>query len=68
MIQIILWTLLGIPTGYIITELINDIYKKSYKRNISNNLKYCIITIIIFFAFLKGYTGKDFITNIYNNL
>jgi hypothetical protein len=58
MIHVILWGLAGIPSGYVISILINDIY------NISNVTKYGIITTITCFAILRGYTGNDLITNI----
>jgi hypothetical protein len=58
MIHVILWGLVGIPTGYIISIFIDDIY------NISNMTKYCIIATITGFAILRGYTGNDLITNI----
>ena len=60
MINIILWTLLGIPTGYVVSIFINDIH------NISNTNKYTIITTIIFLSLLRGYTGTDLVTNIKN--
>lgn len=68
MINIIIWTLLGIPTGYILCIFINDIHNMVYNRNISNIMKYNIIITIVFFAFLKGYTGNDLVTNIKNLL
>jgi hypothetical protein len=64
MLNTFVWTLIGIPTGYIISEITNDIHKSLYNTNISKIGKYSIITIIIFFSFLKGYTGNDIITNI----
>jgi len=66
MISTILWTLYGIPVGYIWIIIINDIHYRLYNNNISNNSKYSIITGITFFAFLRGYTGNDLITNIEN--
>ena len=65
MINTIFWTLIGIPTGYVISVFINDIHKFLYNTNISQFGKYSIITVIIFFSFLKGYTENDLITNIY---
>jgi len=64
MINIILWTLLGIPTGYIVSIFINDIHNMVYNRNITNIMKYNIITTVTFLSFLKGYTGNDLVTNI----
>jgi len=58
--NIILWTLFGIPTGYVISIFINDIH------NISNTHKYIIITTITFLSLLRGYTGNDLVTNIKN--
>jgi hypothetical protein len=70
MFTTIFYTFIGIPTGYLISVFINDLYYHLYRRNISNISKYSIITITTFFAFLKGYTGNDLITNIYqyNNI
>jgi hypothetical protein len=58
------YTLIGIPTGYVTSIFINDIYKSYYNTNIPDFGKYSIITTIVFFSFLKGYTGNDLITNI----
>ena len=66
MLYTIFWTLIGIPTGYVTSVIINDIHKLLYNTNISKFGKYSIITIIIFFSFLKGYTGNDLMTNILN--
>lgn len=56
--HVILWGLAGIPAGYVLSILINDVY------NISNMSKYGIITTITVFAILRGYTGNDLMTNI----
>ena len=61
------WTLIGILTGYVTSVVINSIYKLLYNTHISKFSKYSIITIIIFFSFLRGYTGNDLITNILIN-
>ena len=66
MLYTIFWTLIGIPTGYVTSVIINDIHKLLYNTNISKFGKYNIITIIVFFSFLKGYTGNDLMTNILN--
>ena len=66
MLYTIFWTLIGIPTGYVTNVIINDIHKLLYNTNISKFGKYSIITIIVFFTFLKGYTGNDLMTNILN--
>ena len=66
MFYTIFWTLIGIPTGYVTSVVINDIHKLLYNTNISKFGKYSIITIIVFFSFLKGYTGNDLTTNILN--
>ena len=66
MLYTIFWTLIGIPTGYVTSVIINDIHKILYNTNISKFGKYSIITIIVFFSFLKGYTGNDLMTNILN--
>jgi len=64
MINTILWILIGIPTGYILMNLINYYYSRLYNNNISNYSKYNIIICITFLAFLRGYTGNDLVTNI----
>ena len=66
MLYTIFWTLIGIPTGYVTSVIINDIHKLLYNTNISKFGKYSIITIIVSFSFLKGYTGNDLMTNILN--
>ena len=66
MLYTIFWTLIGIPTGYVTSIVINDIHKLLYNINISKFSKYSIITIVTFFAFLKGCTGNDLMTNILN--
>ena len=66
MLNTFFWTLIGIPTGYVTCVVINDIHKLLYNTNISKFGKYSIITIIIFFSFLKGYTENDLMTNILN--
>jgi hypothetical protein len=68
MFQTILSTLIGIPTGYITTEIINSSYNILYNKNISTYLKYNIITIIIFVSFLTGYTSNDLMKNIEKNI
>jgi hypothetical protein len=64
MITTICWTLFGIPTGYVTSVFINDAHIYFYNTNISKTFTHSIITMITFFAFLKGYTGNDLITNI----
>ena len=66
MLNTFFWTLIGIPTGYVTCVVINDIHKLLYNTNISKFGKYSIITIIVSFSFLKGYTGNDLMTNILN--
>ena len=66
MLYTIFWTLIGIPTGYVTSVIINDIHKLLYNTNISKFGKYSIIIIIVFFSFLKGYTENDLMTNILN--
>jgi hypothetical protein len=39
-----------------------------YKKEISNTSKCVIITSIIFCGYLKGYTGNDLVTNIYESM
>ena len=68
MIYTILWTLLGIICGYIISEYVNYIYKYLCYRNISNFSKCTIILMTTFASFLKGYTGNDLSTNIYKSV
>jgi hypothetical protein len=64
MLYTIFYTLIGIPTGYATSIFINDAYKMFYNRNISSTFTYSIIIFVTFFAFLKGYTGNDLVTNI----
>jgi len=66
MLYTIFFTSIGVPTGYVISVFMNDIHNSLYNTNISKFSKYSIIMIIIFFSFLKGYTGNDLITNIMN--
>lgn len=61
----IIWTVIGIPTGYIIQHFINHFYYMGYKTNISSFCKYSIITSFTLLAFLKGYSGNDLITNLH---
>jgi hypothetical protein len=65
MLTTIFYTFIGIPTGYLISVFINDFHYHLYRRNISNSSKYSIVSIITFSGFLKGYTGNDLMTNIY---
>ena len=62
------WTFIGIPAGYVISELVNEGHKYIYHRNISRVCKYSIISIITCGSLLRGYTGNDLITNIYYTL
>ena len=68
MLTTIFYTILGIPTGYVMSIFTNDVYRMLYNKNISNNAKYSIITTMTFLAFLRGYTGNDLIANICRNL
>ena len=63
--NIIFWTLISIPAGYVISIFVNDAYIILYKKNISNVSKCLIITSLMFFGFLRGFTGNDLVTNIY---
>lgn len=65
--NIIFWTSISIPVGYVTSIFVNDAYIILYKKNISNVSKCLIITSIIFFGFLRGFTGNDLVTNIYEN-
>jgi hypothetical protein len=60
------WLLLGLPTGYVLMDLIDHYHYKIYNTNISNYCKYNIIMTVILLALLKGYTGNDLFTNIQN--
>jgi hypothetical protein len=62
--NIIFWTSISIPTGYYMSIIINDVSIMLNKKEISNVSKSLIITSIMFFGFLKGYTGNDLVTNI----
>lgn len=54
MMNIICWSLFGVPLSYGIIKLFN----------LSGIFKYAVITLIMFFSFLKGWTGNDLLTNI----
>jgi hypothetical protein len=60
----IFYTLISIPVGYVMSVFINDANILLYQQNLSNFSKCAIITSIVFFGFLKGYTGNDLVTNI----
>jgi len=62
--SIILWTTLGISSGYVTENILNHYHYKLYHCNISNKKRVSIVMFITFFAFLKGYTGNDLYTNI----
>lgn len=64
------WTLFGLPTGYVLSEVVNDVYRPLYKtpKSISKFTKYSIIAFITGVTFLIGYTGNDLQTNICNCL
>ena len=65
--NIIFWTSISIPAGYVISIFVNDAYIILYKKNISNVSKCLIITSMMFFGFLRGFTGNDLVTNIYKH-
>jgi len=62
MINTISWTLIGIPTGYFLSDLLNYYHYRFY--NTSFSFKNSVIIFITFTAFLRGYTGNDLVTNI----
>lgn len=62
------WTFIGIPSGYVISDFVNEGHKYIYHRDISRVCKYSIISIITCVSLLRGYTGNDLITNIYYTL
>ena len=64
MFNIFFYTLISIPSGYVISILINDVHFYLCNRPISNNFKYALITTVTFLGFLRGYTGNDLVTNI----
>jgi hypothetical protein len=66
--NIIGWSLVSIPTGYIMSILMNDLHVKLYKKNMSIVSTRAIMISIICFGFLKGYTGNDLVTNIHGLL
>ena len=66
--NIVFWTSISIPVGYYMSKLINDTCLMLYKKEISNTSKCVIITSIIFCGYLKGYTGNDLVTNIYESM
>ena len=65
MLNTIFYTFIGIPTGYVVSIFMNDVHNHLYTKNISNISKYSIIAIVTFFGFLRGFTGNDLVTNIY---
>jgi len=66
MITTVFFTIIGIPTGIVVSIFMNDIHKRLHRGvNISNTCKYSIVAIITFFSFLRGYTGNDLVKNIY---
>lgn len=60
------WLLIGVPTGYVLMDLIDYYHYRIYNTNISNSCKYNIIITVTLMAALRGYTGNDLITNIQN--
>jgi hypothetical protein len=62
MINTISWTLIGIPTGYVLSDLLNYYNYRFY--NTSFSFKNSLVIFITFTAFLRGYTGNDLVTNI----
>ena len=60
------WLLIGVPTGYVLMDLIDYYHYRIYNTNISNSCKYNIIMTVTMMALLKGYTGNDLFTNIQN--
>ena len=64
----LLWTLIGIPTGYVTCVFINDAHNIIYNTTIPKSFKYGTITIITLFSYLRGLTGNDLATNISNIL
>jgi hypothetical protein len=64
MINTTLWILAGFLSGYVIIDFINYYHYRIYNCNISNTYKYNILLCIVFFSFLRGYTGNDLVTNL----
>jgi hypothetical protein len=64
MFNIILWTLLGILSGFFISELLDFYYYRIFNTHISNSLIFNIIIFITILSFIRGYTGNDLYTNI----
>ena len=64
MLNIILWTLLGILSGFFISELLDFYYYRIFNTHISNSLIFNIIIFITILSFIRGYTGNDLYTNI----
>jgi hypothetical protein len=64
MINTISWTLISIPTGYVLSDLINYYHYRLYNTSFSfkNNVVICATLL----GFLRGYTGNDLVTNIQN--
>ena len=64
MFNIILWTLLGILSGFFISELLDFYYYRIFNTHISNSLIFNIIIFITILSFIRGYTGNDLYINI----
>lgn len=57
------WMVIGVPCGHVIATLVNDVHERSYNRSMPLICTYSIVAGVTFLAFLRGYTGKDLITN-----
>ena len=63
MMNTLLWTILGIPTALVLVDIVNCFHVRSYRKKLSNVSKYSIIAIVVAGAVLRGYTGRDFVSN-----
>ena len=62
--NVIFWGLVSIPTGYVMSVLINDLHVGLYRKQMLNDSKRAIMASILFLGLLKGYTGDDLVTNV----
>jgi len=63
MINLIVWSILGIPTACFFCDLANHVYEMRYHKSLSIVAKYFILATTMSLAVLKGYSDKDLVTN-----
>lgn len=64
MLTTFLWTLVGVPVGYVTFTIASSCWYFYTGYYIPQQYKHVVIPVIVFFAFLRGYTGFDLVTNI----